>query len=135
MVCGRGFGLAWVVGHQSIGFVCVMGFGSPIWFWFLWVLVRRDGFAGGFRSRLRFRSGLLGWWVLAAVLWRFCGGFWLRFVPWVFFFIFLFFYFGGWGLRLWLVVVAVAVVVDSGGSGCWQRVLAVAVGLLVMKEM
>ena len=29
-------------------FMCVMGFGSPIWFWFLWVLVWRDEFAGGF---------------------------------------------------------------------------------------
>ena len=70
-------------------------------------------FCGGFRSGLmfglRFRLGLLGWWVLATVLWRFCGGFWLRFVPWVFFF-----FFGGWGLRLWLVVVAVAVAVVRG---------------------
>ena len=23
VVCGRGFGLAWVVGHRSTGFVCV----------------------------------------------------------------------------------------------------------------
>ena len=62
-------------------------------------------FCGGFRSGLmfglRFRLGLLGWWVLATVLWRFCGGFWLRFVPWIFFF---------W----WLVVVAVAVAVVRG---------------------
>ena len=40
-------------------------------------------FCGGFRSGLmfglRFRLGLLGWWVLATILWRFCGGFWLRF--------------------------------------------------------
>ena len=27
-VCGRGFGLAWVVGHRSWVCVCVMGFGS-----------------------------------------------------------------------------------------------------------
>ena len=52
------------------------------------------------------------WWVLVAILWRFYGGFWVRFVSWVFFFYFLFlFYFGGWGLRLWLVVVVVAVAV------------------------
>ena len=74
-----------------------MGRGSLIywvcvcdWFWFLWVLVRCDGstsgFASGFRLGLRFRSGLLGWWALAVVLWQFCGGFWLRFVLWFFFF-------------------------------------------------
>ena len=75
MVCGRGFGLAWVVGHRSTGFVCVcvMGFGSSIWFWFVWVLVWHDESAGGFKLGLRL--GLLGWWVLAMVLWRFCGGF------------------------------------------------------------
>ena len=28
VVCGRGFGLAWVVGHRSWVCVCVMGFGS-----------------------------------------------------------------------------------------------------------
>ena len=78
---------------------------------------------GGFKSGLRFRSRLLGWWVLATILWRFCGGFWLRFCGGFmvgfgcdlchgFFFYFLFlFYFGGWGLRLWLVVVVVAVAV------------------------
>ena len=99
----------------------MIGFGSPIWFWFLWVLVRCDGstsgFASGFRLGLRFRSGLLGWWALAVVLWQFCGGFWLRFVLWFFFFLI---NFGGWGLRLWLVVVAVvvAVAVGGGGSGC-----------------
>ena len=72
--------------------VCVMGFGSLIWFWFMWVLVWHDESAGGFKSGLRL--GLLGWWVLAMVLWRFCGGFWLRFVPWVFFF-FIYLFFGG----------------------------------------
>ena len=62
--------------------------------------------------------GLLGWWsserlvwVLAAVLWQFCGGFWLWVVPWVFLFFVFFVFFGGWGLRLWLVVAAVAVTV------------------------
>ena len=47
-------------------------------------------------------AGVVGF---VAVLWRFCGGFWLRFVLWFFFF------FGGYGLRLWLVVVAVVVAV------------------------
>ena len=113
------------MGHRSTGFVCVMGFGSPIWFWFLWVLVRRDGsagkFIGGFRSGLRFRLGLLGWWALAMV----CA---------VGFF---FFFFEFW----WL---GVEVVVGGGGCGCgcgfgcgrwWQWVLAVVVGLLVVKQM
>ena len=53
------------------------------------------GFRSGLRFGLRFRSGLLGWWVL----WRFYGGFWLRF-----FFFFLIFW--------WL-----GVVVGGGGSG------------------
>ena len=94
---------------------------ASLWIW--WVLMTASGYgsdSGGFdgggsnsgwgwlrpwveamgcRSGLRWGSGLLGWWVL----WRFCGGFSLRFVPWVFFF-----FLGGWGLRLWLVVVAVA---------------------------
>ena len=48
-------------------------------------------------------AGVVG---LVAILWRFCGRFWLRFVLCVFFF-----FFGGYGLRLWLVVVAVAVAV------------------------
>ena len=79
------------MGHQSTGFVCVMGFGLPIWF---------DGFW----------FGVLCWWVqieVAGVVGFgccLCRGF----------------YFGGWGLRLWLVVVvvAVAVAVGGGGSGC-----------------
>ena len=50
------------------------------------------------------------WWVLAAILWRFYGGFWVVCVMGFFYFLFLF-YFGGWGLRLWLVVVVVAVAV------------------------
>ena len=62
-------------------------------------------FCGGLRLGLRFRSRLLRWWVLAVVLWRFCGGFWLRFVPWDFFFFFF------W----WL---GVKVVVGGGGCGC-----------------
>ena len=45
-------------------------------------------------------AGVVGF---VAVLWRFCGRFWLRFV--------LCFFFGGYGLRLWLVVVVVAVAV------------------------
>ena len=53
---------------------------------------------GGFKSRLRFRSGLLGWWVL----WRFCGGFWLRF-----FFFFLIFW--------WLGIMVGG---GGGGGGC-----------------
>ena len=102
------------------------------WFWFTdLVLVRHDestgGFASGFRSGLRFKLGLLGWWVLATILWQFCGGFWLQFVPWVFF----------WWLG---VEVEVEVVVGGGGRGCgwgrwWQRMLVVVVGLLVVKEM
>ena len=41
VVCGRGFGSAWVMGHRSWVYVCVMGFGS-CGFWFgvmglLWV--------------------------------------------------------------------------------------------------
>ena len=75
VVCGRGFGLAWVVGHRSWVCVCVMGFGSPIWFWFLWVLVRRDGSAGCFCS---------GWVVVGC---DFGGWLWLYFG----FFLFLFF--------------------------------------------
>ena len=53
LVCGRGFGSAWVVGHQSTGFVCVMGFGLPIWFdgfWFgvlcWWVQIEVAGVVG-----------------------------------------------------------------------------------------
>ena len=45
------------------------------------------------------------WWVLAAILWRFYGGFWVRFVSWVFFFI----------LFWWL---GVEVMVSGGGCGC-----------------
>ena len=46
-------------------------------------------------------AGVVGF---VAVLWRFCGRFWLQFVL-------CFFFFGGYRLRLWLVVVAVAVAV------------------------
>ena len=35
---------------------------------------------GGFKSRLRFRSGLLGWWVLAAVFFFFLIFWWLGIV-------------------------------------------------------
>ena len=55
----------------------------------------------GWRLRLRFRSGLLGWWVL----WRF----WLQFVSWGFFILFYFILF--W----WL---GVEVVVGGGSCGC-----------------
>ena len=59
--------------------MCVIGFGSPIWFWFLWVLVRRDGSAGGFAGC--FCSG----WVVVGC--DFGGWLWLYFG----FFLFLFF--------------------------------------------
>ena len=40
MVCGRGFGSAWVVGHRSWVYVCVMGFGScGFWFGVMGLLV------------------------------------------------------------------------------------------------
>ena len=48
--------------------------------------------------RVEVRIGVVRWWVL----WRFCGGFSLRFVPWVFFFFF-------WWLGVEVVV---------GGGGC-----------------
>ena len=95
LVCGRGFGSAWVVGHQSTGFVCVMGFGLPIWF---------DGFW----------FGVLCWWVqieVAGVV-----GFGCCLCRGFYFFILVV---GGWGygwwwwLWLWLWAV-VAVGVNSG---------------------
>ena len=102
--------------------------GLCVWLVLVWCDGFTSGFASGFRLGLRFRSGLLGWWALAVVLWQFCGVFWLRFVLW-------FFYYKFW----WL---GVEVVVGGGGYGCgygcgrwWQWVLTVAVGLLAVKEM
>ena len=56
-----------------------------------------------FRSGLRFKLGLLGWRVLAVVLW------WILAAVCA-----VGFFFGSWGLRLWLVVVAVAVAMIRG---------------------
>ena len=68
-----------------------------------WVLVKSDLGCGWVQIRVEVQievARVVGfgydfvvvlWWVLAAILWRFYGGFWVWFVSWVFF-IFIFYF-------------------------------------------
>ena len=94
---------------QILPLVGLIGLDDCKWVWVWWWLglVETVGWGRGLKIgiedwgwgqdwglRLRWGSGLLGWWVL----WRFCSGFSLRFVSWVFFF---FWVVGGWGCGWW----------------------------------